>query len=242
MRLWKNISIASAILLVGCSHTEPPMSTRESTPSVPRITLVPYPDDMVDEFDPGFQKWILNIGSLQPSESIVYDIERKFSLIEPSEQKEKSGTTLEGKQGVVTIVLSGRGFIPGEEITFLFKKDGALEYKKLSFCPRPIVVSDSEGRTLIKAVLASVEPVTQYYLNCSFNPKNRLVCFQSFSGNEHISEPLFQSEPMTIVSIPDVINQKGGVASLEFTYQDGQVYTLEFPWGQELIPYLLGDK
>ncbi len=242
MRLWKNISIASAILLVGCSHIEPPKQATEHVPSAPQISVVPYPDDLIDEFDPGFQKWILNIGSLQPSESLVYDIERKFSLIEPSEQKAKSGTTLEAKQGVVTIVLSGRGFIPGEKITFLFKKDRAFDYEKFHFSPRPIVVPDSAGRVLAKVELMSVEPVTQYNLECSFNRENRLIRIQSFSGNERVSQLLFQDEPMTIVCIPDVINQKGGIATCQLTYQDGQVYTLEFPWGQELVPYLLGDK
>ncbi len=226
-----------------------------------KISILPFEKDYIEEFDIGFKKWILIFENFKPAETYSCEMSRPFPqdpsqanvfvpikdyMTPPQNQaqeptiKTHSGRAPEFLKQHSIVIISEKGFLPGEKITIRTKTCNSSDYTTISFCPRPIIINDAQGKELLSAELINITPAI-YCLNFSFNPNNRLVRFYSISGKETLNNFFFQEGPLFIQHIPDTITETGGISSLQLTYQNGDFYEVKLPWGLEFIHYTLGS-
>lgn len=241
-------------------NTSEPILGSNRNLSVPGIQFFPFSDEFIDKFDIGYRKWFVIFENLKNSDWESCGIKRLYSSnpdefvpissflknIEDFSKELKSIKTKKGKNAALPynnfmLLVSEKGYLPGEKVSIRAKSSTSEEYDTLSFYPRPLVLFDENGKEIAGAELININPA-MYNIYIVFNPENRLVLFKSKSGPENINQMLYQNEPITMTTIPDVINMKGGICSFSLTYQNGHTYTFSLPWGDELISYNLENK
>lgn len=267
MKYLKHTLFVTVIILSGLMiyvyYPEKTQGSSEAPIKSPGIKLLPYSEDYIDEFDVGFRKWIVVFENFNAENLDSCEMQRSFSF-HPEELgsfvsirnylkadvlfsnnapliKTKSGASIAFPEHSFILVLSAKGFLPGEKITLRAKTMTSSDYEMISFCPRPITVTDTHGKELIFAQLQALNP-TSYEMNIAYDPKNPLIRFCSHSEKERLSNFFFQQEPIVMGYSPDVHGKEGGFSLVRLTYQNGDTYELEFPWGNELNPYMLGSK
>ncbi len=168
------------------------------------IKLLPFNEDLIEPFDVGFKKWIIIFENLKCTDIKSCEIMRLYPKnldfsdvfvplssyllnvdipLQQTSIKTKSGKTLDLPYDKLMLIVSERGFLPGEKITIRAKSPISKEYENISFYPRPIVLYDQNGKELASAELRIIKPTT-YFIYFAFNPENRLLLFQSKSGND----------------------------------------------------------
>ncbi|MBS0585932.1 MAG: hypothetical protein JSR76_06505 [Verrucomicrobia bacterium] len=250
------------------------------TPLLPLLTLkqdgfalYKYPRQALEDFDPGYRKWLLVFEEYQGEALPSYEMKRfleipgadkdGFVLSEPLETTlkprfegsseneppiQKNGAHVEEPLDVLTftkdcpgMMISERGFLPGERITIRTKSKEKAGYREVSFCPHPLILGDKSGKQLATAELAILTP-TYYRLHIDFDKTNRLRSVVSTSLHERIENQIEQTQSIDVMFCPAVLGAPGGSAVLQFTYEDGNCYELKLPWGLELIAHAKGEK
>jgi hypothetical protein len=118
----------------------------------------------------------------------------------------------------------------------LCSKDPGI-FNEITFAPRPLAIATKSGEILVEAKL--LDPMGRSY-SLKIRIAEELEC-TSLSGDEKIGPFLIQG-PAEMGTAPAVIGMKGGICKMEFKRKNGEVYTLELPWGVECTKYMLGLK
>jgi hypothetical protein len=137
------------------------------------------------------------------------------------------------------IVVSARGYLPGEKIMIrLCAKDA---YREAVFYPRPLLVKKTSGELLAQgALLCTKLGHTLYELDICGIGKQEKYTLVSHSGEEILSHDL--QGPISCGLSPEVVGLLKGIAKIELLLEDGASYSMELPWGHELVDYKLGNK
>ncbi len=139
-------------------------------------------------------------------------------------------------------LVSSKGYLPGEQVTWRISSADGTSTKDVSFYPRPMVLKDHSGKTILKAaLLTAIYPATTYFIHVPEN-EDLVECIAT-SGRDVIKKilPIGQSENQ--ICIPQTGGALGGVAQFEMRFlKDGSSYKMEFPWGSALIEYAEGEK
>ena len=202
--------------------------------------------DVIDFFqaDPGFTKWFIKFHdipgnppySLQQKRLIQSDPDRFISIPNPS-----SESILESKNrsSPIGLMVSVRGYLPGEKVIIRLSAKDA--YREIVFYPRPLLMKEDNRRLLAKATLLNAEPGhTLYTLDVCGIEKQEKYKLISRSGKEILSHNW--QGPITCTISPEVVGQVKGVAKTVLEFEDGTSYSMELPWGYELLEYKRGIK
>lgn len=198
-----------------------------------------------DQCDPGFTKWLFSFNVIPGNPPYSLEQKRVFQPVFDCFYPIQNGVSSEeihyskSNNKPVRLLLSARGFLPGEQVTIrLSAKDAS---KEISFYPRPLHLKDAAGKVLAKAVLFCAQPdFTGYNLDISGVEKEQKYTFTSQSGGEILSHAM--QGPMQCSITPDVIGKTGGIAKAILQFEDEISYSLELPWGRELLEYKAGKK
>ncbi len=221
----------------------------------PTVGFLPLTKELLKEpclsewvhFDPGFEKWVLVFHDIPGEAPFSFQIKRaayfkpeKFVIDERAIQSEEVAL-MQKNGGAVRVVLSARGFLPGEPITCRLATKDPKVYREISLCPRPLIVKKASGELLLKATLQK-HPYehTSYNIEIVGVKENEYFKFCSKSDSETMRKVL--KGPIFMNYAPGVLGRKGGVAKLEISFEDGTSYKIDFPWGIELFSYKNGKK
>ncbi len=137
------------------------------------------------------------------------------------------------------IVVSARGYLPGEKITIRLSAKDA--YREIVFYPRPLFLKNKSGDLLAKGTLLCAKPGnTLYDLDICGIGKQEKYKLISHSGKEILSQDL--QGPISCELAPEVIGLRKGIAKIELQSEDGTFYSMDLPWGYELLEYHQGNK
>lgn len=194
--------------------------------------------------DPGFAKWCILFHDIPDNPPYSFQQERLLQALPDHYypcQGPSSETVLESKNSNMPtgIMVSGRGYLPGEKVTIRLSAKDA--YREVAFFPRPLLVKKKTGELLATATLLCAEPGnTLYTLDiCGIGTQEKYK-FVSRSGEEVLSQSL--EGPIQCSIAPEIAGQIKGIANVELQFEDGTVYSMELPWGYELLQYKLGNK
>jgi hypothetical protein len=196
------------------------------------------------QIDPGFAKWLVLFHELPGSPP--YEFQQK-RLIQPKHDRyylcpgPSSEDILKAKNSneAIGLVVNTRGYLPGEKITLCLNAQEAC--REAVFYPRPLLLKRESGELLVKGSLLCARPGHTLYAfdicGIGEQEKYKLV---SHSGKEILSQDL--QGPIMFSLAPEVVGLPKGIAKLEFQFEDGAIYTMELPWGHELLEYKAGNK
>lgn len=199
------------------------------------------------EFDTGFSKWLLVFNEI-PGEQ-PYELQEKrilqpnpnvFRHLEGVPQNDEI-IDAKNRKKPITIIVSGRGYAPGEKVIWRLASKNSNIYKEITLYPRPIIIKDSLGKTIAKAFLSpnTLKPTTYNVDICGIPNKKQ---FELVSKSKHEKMRHTAKGPTKISITPDVIGKEGGVGELYINFEDQTSYKIELPWGTELIKHLKGNK
>lgn len=152
-----------------------PMAAPEVKPGKPRVIGKFYCADSVQALpklqalknqDPDCNKLIIKFENFPISKEIFVDVKRLDS-VDPTEYERKFSFFI-GEDGKIQVtnsdhrlnhlLIGSRGYLPGETVYFRFRtEDGSID-KEISGIPTPAVVTNKEGKPVIRAELVSVNP------------------------------------------------------------------------------------
>jgi len=139
------------------------------------------------------------------------------------------------------IVISGRGFLPGESVDILLKVDGENHEEIVSYIPNPILQMSETDEAQVSAELKNAD-IGTYLIRFENFIEGETLRFESISGREKISDRIPYSDGMMIQHMPGVAGGKGGKCQIIITREDGERITISLPWGMQLIPFLEGRR
>ncbi|GEM_PF-3948575 len=201
---------------------------------------------LIDHYriDPGFEKWCVLFHDIPGSPPYTFQQKR---ISQPLSNRyypcsgPSSEDILESKNYNIPtgLVVSTRGYLPGEKLIIRLSAKDA--FREATFYPRPLLLKKKSGDLLAKADLLCADPGhTLYTLDIFGIEKQEKYKLTSRSGEEIISQDL--QGPTTCGISPEIIGSQKGVGKIELQLEDGTFYTMELPWGYDLIEYKLGKK
>lgn len=202
---------------------------------------------ILDNFDSGCHKTIMRVHDYPYGKEFVMrwkrplfkkkrDVVRRLTLSQLFDNAEKM------EQKTPMMVLSSRGFLPGEVITFsLMTPDGYVKSEKVELTPHPLVVTDRNYQATVTAELSSLIP-TVYKVRFDNFEMNERVKFTGVSEDTQVGEWLTLQDGYSIVWVPAVPTLKGGTAVLSVERLNGEELLLPVIWGDAMIPHLKGHN
>ncbi len=202
---------------------------------------------ILDNFDSGCHKSIIRVHDYPYGKEFVMrwsrslfkkkrDVRRRLTLTQLFENAEKM------EQKTPLIVMSSRGFLPGEKITFfLVTPDGYVKSEKMNFTPHPLIVRDRNNRATVIAELESIIP-TIYNVRFENFEINERLKFAGISGDTQVSDWVTFKTGFFVKYIPEIPNSKGGTAIVSVERSNGEEMLLPVIWGEAIIPHLKGEN
>jgi hypothetical protein len=133
------------------------------------------------------------------------------------------------------LVTSAIGYLPGELVK-LELKDDKRTYKEIFIVPCPIYAKSLHDNAIIKAIIQEKSPV-MYSIAFEGFKENEKILFKSFSYNECVESDFVINKNFSMMTMPAVINKKGGIAKINIIRSSGEVLEIELPWGLEWMKY-----
>lgn len=193
--------------------------------------------------DPGFDKWFVSFHDIPDTPPYTFQQKRLFQL-DPDRYYPIAGPLSENVllakklNREIGIIISARGYLPGEKI--MIRLSGKDAYREIAFYPRPMLLKRKSGELLAKATLLCPKFGDTLYsfdiCGVGEEEKYKLV---SRSENEILSQDV--QGPMSCSLSPEVVGVPKGIAKMEFQFEN-ETYSMEFPWGTELLECKLGNK
>lgn len=246
------------------NELNPYLKKQESNEEIPPILndtkIGFYPYFAEDKVEDGFIKWVLvleEFDSNAPTRDLpLFETQRPLLVdLSESEYAALAKMTKDSAQYVTfktadnekvekgeppIVIISSQGYLPGEKVTFRVRHRDDPEGECISFCPYPLTFRNPNGNELATIELVHLKPAI-YEIAIHFNPNNKLKKIETISldGKDEMdvySESTFYHK---IIS-PQGADSEGGMVTLNLTYEDGNCYSYELPWGNEFKPYMLG--
>lgn len=139
------------------------------------------------------------------------------------------------------LIVSGRGFLPGEKVDLLLNVDGMKQSELMSFVPNPIVRYSKKDEAKVYALIHGVAP-TMYSIHFENFKEGESLIFESYSGGERIRDRVPYAKNMQISHMPGVMGKKGGKCKIIVTRESGEEMIFSLPWGEAFIAYLEGRR
>ena len=195
--------------------------------------------------DPGFTKWLLLFHDIPDGAPYAFEQKRVsqpvYDRYYPCPGGAPSESVVECKKHNVPtgVVVGSRGYLLGEKITI--RLSGKDAHREVVFYPRPLFLKKGTGEVLVRASLLSEEPGgTLYEFDVCGVGKEEKYKLISYSGKERLSHDA--QGPMRGSILPGVVGKVGGYSSLTVQVKGGASYSMELPWGRELLEYREGKK
>ncbi len=198
------------------------------------------------QFDPSHHKTIIKIHVLPESEGYILKLDRPLLIKSLAQQEYTKEIFTRMKdflgEDELLLVISSRGFMPGEKVhCTLETQDGRSISEKAKIIPHPIMLEVPMGGAKLKAELVSLKP-TYYEVYLEGIQTFEKLNLRTFSLGETIENDFYYKQGSCIGLIPEVIGKQKGFCDLILTRQKGAEFKLRFPWGEEVLEYLKGDK
>ena len=132
-------------------------------------------------------------------------------------------------------------FLPGERIEIIIVSQDKKELYSQEFIPNEIRGKNEKGEVLFTAELKILNSLTSYIISLDGFEEDEEVMFKSMSGHEVIEHPIVCNIKAAILYLPGVKTNKGGVGKLSLTRKNGEVISINLPWGNELNKYSSGN-
>lgn len=193
--------------------------------------------------DPGFLKCLISFHEIPGHSPYSILMKRGNGEFVPCSGREDAMSLAVSKimKTPFFYLVSAKGFLPGEKVTFRLTSKDKDVFKEVSLYPRPLVLRKPSGELLFKATFASsLQDITMYNIEISGIDEKEKFDFLSLSGKEKMNHPL--QGPVVMNYMPSVIGESGGVSQIFLNFKDGSSYKVELPWGMELVKYAIGDK
>lgn len=179
--------------------------------------------------DPGYPKTVIFVDGLQSKMKVKCKAKRfnatKFQDCGDFDIQEK---------GAILLVVSGRGYLPGEKVAYRFMKGPTL-LAETFLIPNPAVSMSAKKSFQINAELV---PSLGYTITLIGPEKGEEFTMESESGTEKMSVPMKYPGPGAIMYMPDVIGMHGGIAKLTYIRKENKdKATINLRWGDELKKY-----
>lgn len=140
------------------------------------------------------------------------------------------------------VILTSRGFLPGERISVLVEADNDYVSNEITLIPFPISSKYVTEKRKVSVELEGILPFTNYKLTFMGWQKEDIVELFSKSGGETSSLKFPMKLGDSFYYSPDLINGKGGKANVTLGLPlTDQRATFLLPWGSDLLPYLKGE-
>lgn len=204
----------------------------------------------LDAADPGFNKLVFTLNGYPKNTPIVADIKRLSSNDPNAFQPLFSFTILDDNSYLINtqppqklneIVVSSRGFLPGERVTYRFHTTDGSVNKEVSGIPAPLDYKDDSGKVVVRAELLSIDP-TAYALDFPQMNEGEEFEIKSSSLGETATATVNYTKEKPFHYSPSAGKAAGGVAVLEIKVKSGDVYLMKMPWGTALDAHLSGQK
>lgn len=196
-------------------------------------------------FDPGHHKTIIRISELPKDEAIVLKWKRPL-VAKKTQRKEvpkdlfSEFAELLGEENPA-FLLSSKGFLPGEKITFSLETTGGTAIgQSLEFFPQPLIQETRSGESKLIAELSSLSPST-YEITFEGIPSFETLIMSSFSSGEKLVNTFQYRKGSCIGLMPGVVGKEGGSCKLSIQRQKGEKFQLDLPWGNDLLKHLGGE-
>ncbi len=217
------------------AQTKTPGHFTQLTPELAKI----YGKEADLAMDPGHTKWLILFNEVAGEPPYTLQVTRIKPPKSILDKKLDTESISKPKQAKVPLafVISARGFLPGEEVTFRISSNNTKIFRDVKLCPRPLVLTKENGEILAEAKLDFTNAeMTNYQIHISGVGKTERYAIRSRSGPERIPAQ-FVTGPQMIGFSPDVVGMKGGICNLEIHLRDQSVHRMELPWGTELQRY-----
>lgn len=194
--------------------------------------------------DPGFAKWCVLFHDIPGSPPYTFQ-QKRLSQSLPDRYYPCPGPSSENiiecknRNKATGLMVSSRGYLPGEKVMIRLSAKDA--YREAVFYPRPLLLKKKSGELLAKGTLLCAKPgYTLYDLDICGIGKQEKYKLVSHSGEEILSQDL--QGPIKCELTPEVVGLLKGIAKMELQFEDGAFYSMELPWGYELLEYKQGNK
>lgn len=199
----------------------------------------------LNKIDSGHYKTLINMSAMPAGLkfSVVNDRAAINSLGKPTVEQftREDLTMVRSATGelVPCFVVSGKGFLPGERVTFNFLcEDGTAS--AISLIPYPLHDRNEKGDAFVSAELKGTHPVAYEITAQGFKDGEELE-FITTAGKAKETFTVKYQEGKPFGYLPSI--KKGGlkgVSHLEIKRENGDVFTFDLPWGYELNRYAKG--
>lgn len=199
-------------------------------------------------FDKDFNKMVFRLKNFPTDKEVVLE-EKRLASLTPSAYTQAMSFTISPDGTIVTsdqkklpaLVLSGKGFLPGERVTFRFRIVESGQSEEVTLYPTPIVARNKVGEVVLRAELISLIP-TVYNIEMPTLKEGEDYEFVSTSLGEVVKSKAKYSKDTPIHYSPEVEGHaKGSTSRLEIKRKSVDPIVVTFPWGTLLKSYLSGD-
>lgn len=139
------------------------------------------------------------------------------------------------------LIIRPQGFLPGEKATCRVRHKNDPEGETISFCPYPLIFRDGKGGELAHAELINLKPAI-YDITINFNEGNKIKKLEVISYRKKEEVLLHPKGVVHYKAIgPYAAKSQNGTFILTLSYENGDSFNYELPWGEQFAPYLLGQ-
>jgi len=201
--------------------------------------------EKIVNFDHGHHKTIIRISELPKDEAVVLKWKRPLVTQKTHTEECRKEQFLKiaeflGEENPA-FLLSSKGFLPGEKITFSLETTGGTAIgQPLEFFPQPLIQETRSGESKLIAELSSLSPST-YEITFEGIPSFETLIMSSFSSGEKLVNTFQYRQGSCIGLMPGVVGKEGGSCKLSIQRQKGEKFQLDLPWGDDLLKHLGGE-
>ena len=238
-----------SLLSTACFAEDPSIKAKfYSAESIEHLPELKY----LNETDSGFNKVILKAEGFPKNQDLILEVKRLSSdnpnqfkpLMEFSIQNDGQYLTKTKPSKLInSIIVSSKGFLPGERVTYRIRTTNKSVQKEISGIPSPALFKDHRGIVDIKAELISISP-TVYLVTLPSMKDGEAFELKSTSLGEIITaeSKYSKAKPIHYSPAPSSTKSQGGESTLEIIRKSGEIYVIRLPWGSALQVYQQGKK
>ncbi len=129
--------------------------------------------------------------------------------------------------------IKGIQTVPGEPVFFMLQNSEHVILAADHLIPRPFLATSKKGTFSVEAIFLGLNPTT-YQLKLKGLDLDEEYHFASLSGDERIDRYVPFHENDFFSYNPGTVTAAGGSAQAIFTRRNGDLLTMEIPWGQKI--------
>lgn len=252
MKIIPMICLALTLSTSSIYGAEKPIKLSRKTVSPSEVSK--SKSENLKEFASNNYATLISLENAPDSPNFKIRIERPLLREIPSEKNRKFHIEIDLKKELMStmaeefgtdfpcFVITSQGFLPGEEVILTVESDG-FKSAPLKFYPHPIEMRSTVDNAKITVRLTGlIFSTTMYCFYLKDFLPNEKIKYSSESCGEVLANDLNVRADLVFSLTCGVVGNNGGLDTVKFYRDNGEILEVTIPWGLYLEDYLAGEK